>query len=90
MCLPTHRIEKQITQNVNEALKEPDTTCACGCKKNSNGNTYFWKGYKLHLDISDLGFSLNAVITGTNVHDSLKISVEEFIQKGTKVSILFY
>jgi hypothetical protein len=30
----------------------------------------FWKGYKLHLDISDTGFPLTAVVTGANVHDS--------------------
>ena len=69
------QIKKQLS--ADEALKEVDTACSYGCKKNSNGNIYFWKDYKLHIDISDLGFPLNAIITGANVHDSqLPIPIE--------------
>ncbi|MDR2897939.1 MAG: transposase [Spirochaetaceae bacterium] len=46
------------------------TTCSWGCKKNSQGNVETTKGYKLHLDVSDLGFPLTAIVTGANVHDS--------------------
>jgi hypothetical protein len=42
----------------------------------------FWKGYKLHLDVSDTGFPLTAVVTGTNVHDSqLAIPMEQLTEK---------
>ncbi|GHU44594.1 hypothetical protein FACS1894190_16100 [Spirochaetia bacterium] len=76
-----NRIDKQITQSAYEALKDIDTACAYGCKKNSSGNIYFWKGCKLHLDISDLGFPLNAIITGANVHDSqLAIPMEKITE----------
>ncbi|GHV21401.1 hypothetical protein FACS189494_06730 [Spirochaetia bacterium] len=79
---PISRIEKQITQSAYEALKDIDTACAYGCKKNSSGNTYFWKGYKLHLDVSDMGLPLNAIITGANVHDSqLAIPMERITEQ---------
>jgi transposase len=85
---PVNRIEKQITQSADEALKELNTACAYGCKKNSSGNIYFWKGYKLHLDISDTGFPLNAIVTGANVHDSqLAIPMEKIT--GQRVSFCY-
>jgi hypothetical protein len=30
----------------------------------------FWKGYKLHLDVTDWGLPVTAVVTGASVHDS--------------------
>jgi hypothetical protein len=52
-----------------------------GCKKNSEGNVSFWKGYKLHLDVSDTGFPLTAVVMGANVHDSqLAIPMEQLTE----------
>jgi transposase len=64
------RIEKQIKQDAKTSLGELDRKAAWGCKKNSQGNVSFWKGYKLHLDVSDTGFPLSACVTGANVHDS--------------------
>jgi hypothetical protein len=50
--------------------------------KNSERNVSFWKGYKLHLDVSDTGFPLTAVVTGANVHDSqLAIPMEQLTEK---------
>jgi IS5 family transposase len=63
-------IEKQAAQDANTSLDGIDKECAWGCKKNSEGNVSFWKGYKLHLDVSDTGFPLTAIVTGANVHDS--------------------
>jgi hypothetical protein len=79
---PPKSIEKQVHQSVEEALKEIDKECAYGCKKNSQGNVYFWRGYKLHLDVSDRGFPLSAVVTGANVHDSrLAIPLEKMTEE---------
>jgi hypothetical protein len=64
-------MEKQLTGSPEESLEVLDKNSAFGCKKNSQGNVSFWKGYKLHLDISDCGFPLTACVTGANVHDSL-------------------
>ncbi|GHV21405.1 hypothetical protein FACS189494_06740 [Spirochaetia bacterium] len=75
---PENKLEKQVKQTAAESIKELDTDCAYGCKKNSHGNVYFRKGYKLHLDVSDSGFPLNAVVTGANVHDNrLAIPMEK-------------
>jgi hypothetical protein len=62
-------------------LKNIDTACAHGCKKNSHGNTQFWTGYKLHLDVSDTGFPLSALVSGAHVHDSqLAIPLEKMTE----------
>jgi hypothetical protein len=31
---------------------------------------HFWKGCKLHLDVTDIGIPVAAAVTGANVHDS--------------------
>lgn len=64
------RLERQISQKPGEAIRQLDRCCAWGCKVNSQGNAAYWKGYKLHLDIDDMGIPLSAVVTGANVHDS--------------------
>jgi hypothetical protein len=63
-------LEKQSVQTPEQSLSEINTACAWGCKKNSEGHIVTWKGYKLHLDVSDIGFPLTACVTGANVHDS--------------------
>jgi transposase len=74
-------IEKQVHARVEESLSNIDTACAHGCKKNSHGNTQFWTGYKLHLDVSDRGFPLSAFVSGANVHDSqLAIPLEKMTE----------
>ncbi len=30
----------------------------------------YWKGYKLHLDVTDTGIPVSMLVTGANVHDS--------------------
>ncbi|MDR2631408.1 MAG: transposase [Spirochaetaceae bacterium] len=75
-------IEKQTKQDAQTSLEGIDKECAWGCKKNSEGNVSFWKGYKLHLDVSDTGFPLTAIVTGANVHDSqLAIPMEQVTEK---------
>jgi IS5 family transposase/transposase len=75
-------IETQAKQDAKTSLEGIDKGCAWGCKKNSEGNVSFWKGYKLHLDVSDTGFPLTAVVTGANVHDSqLAIPMEQLTEK---------
>jgi hypothetical protein len=81
-------IEQQRTQDAKTSLEGIDRACAWGCKKNSEGNVSFWKGYKLHLDVSDTGFPLTAIVTGANVHDSqLAIPMEQLTEM--KVSFCY-
>ena len=64
------RLEKQLQQSPESALSQLNTQCAWGCKKNSQGKIASWKGYKLHLDVTDHGIPITSVVTGANVHDS--------------------
>jgi len=71
-------IEQQVQETPDVSIDALNKNCAWGCKKNSQGNVLFWKGYKLHLDVTDTGFPLTAVVTGANVHDSqLAIPMEK-------------
>jgi hypothetical protein len=64
------RMEQQLGEDLATSVAQLSRACAWGCKKNSQGNVETWKGYKLHLDVSDTGFPISALVTGANVHDS--------------------
>lgn len=64
------RLDRQINQSFEEALKELPTVCDTGSKKNSKGYLETWKGYKLHVDVNDCGLPVSAVLTSASVHDS--------------------
>ena len=64
------RLDRQINQSFEEALKELPTVCDIGSKKNSKGYLETWKGYKLHVDVNDCGLPVSAVLTSASVHDS--------------------
>jgi hypothetical protein len=75
-------MQKQLTACPEESLDALNKQCSFGCKKNSQGNMSFWKGYKLHLDISDCGFPITACVTGAHVHDSmLAIPMEKMTEQ---------
>jgi hypothetical protein len=76
------RLAKQARQKASVSLSQLNMKCAWGCKKNSQGNVSFWKGYKLHLDVTDMGIPVTAVVTGANVHDSqLAIPMEKLTER---------
>jgi hypothetical protein len=64
------RIEVQLEQTANEAIAALPQQCDRGTKKNSKGYKESWTGYKLHVDVNDVGFPLSAVLTSASVHDS--------------------
>jgi len=63
-------LEQQVTMTFEQAVTMLSRDCAWGCKKNSQGNISYWKGYKLHLDVTDAGIPVSMLVTGANVHDS--------------------
>lgn len=82
------RLTKQLRQKPGIAVKELNRNCSWGGKKNSKGKTHFWPGYKLHLDVSDIGLPITAVVTGANVHDSqVAIPMEKMTER--KVTHLY-
>jgi hypothetical protein len=76
------RLERQMSMSSGSALRELDKECTWGCKQNSQGNVQFWKGYKLHLDVTDTGIPVSAAVTGANVHDSqVAIPLEKLTER---------
>ena len=75
-------LEKQVSQTVEHSLSQLNRECSWGCKINSQGNNSYWKGYKLHLDVTDFGLPVSAVVTAANVHDSqVAIPLEKMSQE---------
>jgi transposase len=77
-----NRLAQRARQKASAILEALNTVCCWGCKRNSQGNVSFWKGYKLHLDVTDMGIPVTAVVTGANVHDSqLAIAMEKLTER---------
>ncbi len=65
------RIERQATSmTLAEMVADLPRQCAVGCKTNSHGRKETWRGYKLHLDVSDGQIPISALLTSANLHDS--------------------
>lgn len=82
------RLDRQINQSVEEALKEIPTVCDVGCKQNSKGYKESWVGYKLHVDVNDCGFPISAVLTSASVHDS-QVAIPMIKMTSAKVDYLY-
>lgn len=64
------KVEKQRNMSLEEIMKELPKCCDIGTKKNSNGHSEHWIGYKLHIDFADGCIPLSAILTSASVHDS--------------------
>jgi hypothetical protein len=82
------RLEIQPNRGFEENLVDLPTSCDWGTKKNSNGKTYTWKGYKLHLDCADGGVPVSAIISSASMHDSQ--AAIPLMQMSTNRVINFY
>jgi len=77
------RINKQVTQSPQEALKEIPVQCDVGTKRNAKGYKETWIGYKFHIDATDSGFPVTTILTSASLHDSqvaipmMKITTEK-------------
>ena len=75
-------LKRQVQEPLEVSLENVPKTYSCGCKKNSKGNVSFWYGYKLHLDVSDYGFPLSAVVSSAHVADSqVALILEKMTEK---------
>lgn len=63
------RRKKQMTQPVDEMIAELPARCDFGMKKNAQGVTTAWKGYKLHAAIDDMGIAISAILTSASLND---------------------
>lgn len=64
------RLQRQRTMSLPEMLADLPQKCDLGGKKNSHGNTQYWRGYKLHMDVVDGQIPISALLTSASVHDS--------------------
>jgi hypothetical protein len=64
------RLRRQRSMKLPEMLADLPTQCDIGAKKNTQGNTEYWRGYKLHLDVADGQIPISAVLTSASLHDS--------------------
>jgi hypothetical protein len=64
------RLDVQLQQTAAEAVAHLPKICDRGVKKNAKGYTETWNGFKLHVDVNDVGLPLSAVLTSASVHDS--------------------
>lgn len=64
------RIEKQLTQTLEEAIAELPQVCDIGSKRNSKGHKHSWAGYKAHIDYAGGSIPLSVITTSASLHDS--------------------
>lgn len=65
------RIKRQAAMTeVAPMLDGIPTACDLGAKQAGNGNTRYWRGYKLHLSVADGQIPVTAFLTSASVHDS--------------------
>jgi hypothetical protein len=85
------RLEKQSVPGVTlEAmLKDLPKACDIGTKKNSHGYKITWQGYKLHLDVSDIGMPLSAIVTSASLHDS-QVAIPLMRMTGARTGVVLY
>lgn len=63
-------IERQRKQTLAQMLKEIPTGCDRGTKCNAQGYKVSWNGYKLHIDTTDCGVPVSALLSSASMHDS--------------------
>ncbi len=85
---PESRLERQVTQEAEEALKEIPVVCDVGAKKNSQGYLEPWTGFKFHVDVNDCGFPVSMVLTSASVHDS-QVAIPLMKMTSSKVDYLY-
>jgi hypothetical protein len=64
------RLQQQCRQPVEVILAALPRQCDYGAKTNAQGESHYWCGYKLHLDVADGQIPICAVLTSASVHDS--------------------
>jgi len=69
-------------------LADLPRVCDVGCKRNSQGFTSTWRGYKLHLDVADGMVPVSAVVTSASVHDS-QVALPLATMSAQRVSSLY-
>lgn len=82
------RLDQQVHQTAEEAIRELPVICDRGTKKNAKGYKVSWNGYKLHLDTNDIGLPISALVTSASLHDS-QVAIPLIKLSSSKVTYLY-
>jgi hypothetical protein len=82
------RLDRQVHQSAEEAIRELPVNCDRGTKKNAKGYKVAWNGYKLHLDTNDIGLPISALVTSASLHDS-QVAIPLIKLSSRKVTYLY-
>jgi hypothetical protein len=63
-------VQEQVEMEADLALSNLPKACDWGFKKDTDGNDYWWRGYKAHIAWADGMIPLFCVTTSASVHDS--------------------
>ncbi len=83
-----NRRQKQLQSSLDEMINELPTSCDIGMKKNAQGYTMCWKGYKLHAAVDDNCIPISVLITSASLNDS-EVAIP-LAEKSRKVAKNFY
>jgi hypothetical protein len=67
---PTRLARQAAGMPLPDMIRELPLACDYGVKKNSQGYSEHWKGYKLHVDWADGGIPVSGLLTSASLHDS--------------------
>lgn len=65
------KLAQQQGKPLAQLLKELPRKCDRGSKCNAQGYKNSWNGYKLHIDTTDCGVPVSALLSSASMHDSL-------------------
>lgn len=82
------RLQKQQEMTVEEMIADLPQECDRGTKKNSQGHTITWIGYKLHLDCADGQIPISCLLTSASVHDS-QVAIPLMEKSSKRVTSLY-
>ena len=82
------RLERQLHQSAEQALKELPVACDVGTKKNSKGYKVSWIGYKFHGDVNDCGLPVSVAMTSASLHDS-QVAIPLMKMSSSRVPYLY-
>jgi hypothetical protein len=81
-------LERQRKMSLEQMLAALPVDCAGGVKKSSKGQPYYWRGYKLHLDVADAQIPISAILTSAHVHD-VNVAIPLMTMSSQRVTWLY-
>ena len=70
-CERGSRLQRQQYMTLEQMRAELPCECSLGVKTSSKGHQQYWRGFKLHWDVSSRGrIPISCILTGASVHDS--------------------